>query len=366
MQLLTRTNQFSHLLDRKSDLFGCVRVGNGNVALWHEKKLSNIGIHTLGIIDPNLVKQQEALKRGINIFSSLEQAAEIRPLFWDICSPTDTHLEVIRNIIKIDNEANLLVEKPICNYEDIQILCELLKEFKGKLVVNENYIASLVTQKVKELIISLKVTPHRVVSEMTKNRINDFINGRFLDDKLYAFGYEGSHIVVNVMTLGKEYFPQKVGKIFYQDIDININDKKYFLPKQGMVEKHYTAVNGAEVVLYTSMVGKIKYFYPGYSLRYFDKPPKEDNFRYRVLAIEDHNQGITVAGFYEPIFGENRGEGRVVICQDGIVQKIISSIADDTMGISMKNAVEYFQGKRNNPCSARTAIQIVEIMNLWH
>ncbi|NEN92060.1 MAG: hypothetical protein F6K48_25400 [Okeania sp. SIO3H1] len=133
-----------------------------------------------------------------------------------------------------------------------------------------------------------------------------------------------------------------------------------------MVEKHYTAVNGAEVVLYTSMTGKIKYFYPGYSIKHFDKPPEEENVRYRVLAIEDHNQGITVAGFYEPIFGENRGEGRVVICQDGIVQKIISSIADDTMGISMKNAVEYFQGKRNNPCSARTAIQIVEIMNLWH
>ncbi len=31
MQILTRTHQFSHLLDRKSDLFGCVRVGNGLV-----------------------------------------------------------------------------------------------------------------------------------------------------------------------------------------------------------------------------------------------------------------------------------------------------------------------------------------------
>ena len=331
-----------------------------------KKKLGDIGINTLGIIDPNSVKQQEAVKRGINVFSSLEQAAEIRPLFWDICSPTDTHVEVIRNIIEIDNEANIIVEKPICNYEQIQILCELLQEFQGKLIVNENYIASSVTQKIKELIISLKITPHRVVSEMTKNRINDFINGRFVDNKLYAFGYEGSHIVANVMALGKEYFPQKVGNIFYQDIDININDKNYFFPKQGMVEKHYTAVNGAEVVLYTSMAGKIKYFYPGWSPKYFDKAPENENFRYRVLAVEDHNQGITVAGFYEPIFAENRGEGRVVICQDGIVQKIISSIADDTMGVSMKNAVEYFQGKRKNPCSVKTAIQIVEIMNLWH
>ncbi|NES07122.1 MAG: Gfo/Idh/MocA family oxidoreductase [Okeania sp. SIO2F4] len=365
MQLLTKTDQFSHLLDRKSDLFGCVRIGNGNVASWHEKKLSDIGIQTLGIIDSNSVKQQEAFKRRINVFSSFVKAAETHPLFWDICPPTDTHVEVIRNIIEIDNEANIIVEKPICNYEEIQTLCELLKGFQGKLVVNENYIASSVTQKIKEVIISLKITPHRVVSEMTKNRINDLISGRFVDDKLYAFGYEGSHIVANVMALGKEYFPQKIGKIFYQDIDININDKNYFLPKQGMVEKHYTAVNGAEVFLYTSMAGKIKYFYPGYSLKYFHRAPEKENIRYRVLAVEDHKKGITVAGFYEPIIGQNRGEGRIVVYQDGIVQKIISSIADDTMGISMKNAVEYFQGKKNNPCSATTTIQIVEFMNLW-
>lgn len=366
MKLLTKTHKFSHVLDRNSDFFGCVRIGNGNVASWHEKKLSDIGINTLGIIEPNSVKQQEAVKRGINVFSSFTKAAEMRPLFWDICSPTDTHVEIIRNIIEIDNEANIIVEKPVCNYEQIKILCELLQEFKGKLVVNENYIVSSVTHQIKELIVSLKITPHRVVSEMTKNRINDFINGRFIDDKLYAFGYEGSHIVANVMGLGKEYFSQKVGRIFYQDIALNINGKNYFLTKQGMVEKHYTAVNGAEVVLYTSMTGKIKYFYPGWSPKYFDKAPEDENVRYRVLAVEDHKKGITLAGFYEPIIAQNRGEGKVVIYQDGIVQKIISPIADDTIGISMKNAVEYFQGKRNNPCSATTAIQIVKFMNLWH
>lgn len=364
MQLLTTTNQFSHILDRDSYLFGCVRVGNGSVALWHEKKLRDIGIQTLGIIDPNLVKQQEAVKRGINLFSSFAKAAETRPLFWDICSPTDTHVEAIRNIIEIDNEANIIVEKPICNYSYIQRLCELLKGFKGKLVVNENYLSSSVTQKIKELIISLKITPYRVVSEMTKNRINDFINGRFIDNKLYAFGYEGSHIVMNVMALGEKYLPQKIRKVFYEDINIDINDKNYFLPKQGIAQKDYTAINGAEVILYTSMTGKIKYFDPGYSPEHFYQAPEGQNVRYRVLAVEDHNTGITVAGFYEPIIGQNRCEGRVVIYQNSIVQKIIPSIVDDTMGTSMKNAVEYFQGKRKNPCAAKTAIQIVELMNL--
>jgi len=347
-------------------LLGCVRVGDGSVAFWHEKKLRDLGIETLGIIDPDPVKQKKAAKRGIKVFSSLVQAAENRPIFWDICCPTKYHVEVIRDIIEIDNQANIIVEKPVCYYGEIEKLSELLKGFNGKLVVNENYISSLVTQKIKKLIINLEVTPHRVVSEMTKNRINDFINGRFLDNEFYAFGYEGSHIVTNVLALGEKYLPREIGNIFYEDLYIYINGKKQHLPKQAMVEKHYRAVNGAEVVLYTSMEGKIKYFYPGYSLLHLYQVPEDPHTRYRVLAVEDRNTGITVAGFYEPIIGQNRGEGRVVVCKDGIVQKIIPHIVDDTMGRTLKNAIEYFQGKRENPCPARVAIGIVEFMNLWY
>ncbi|NER38299.1 MAG: hypothetical protein F6J93_30815 [Oscillatoria sp. SIO1A7] len=121
----------------------------------------------------------------------------------------------------------------------------MLKNFKGKLVVNENYITSLVTKKIKELIIDMDLAPHKVVSEMTKNRINDFINGRFLDNNLGAFGYEGSHIVTNVMVLGGQYFPREIGDFFYKNLYIDINGTRQHLPKQAMVEKHYRAVNGA-------------------------------------------------------------------------------------------------------------------------
>ena len=347
-------------------LLGCVRVGDGSVAFWHEKKLRALGIEMKGIIDPDPVKQKKAAKRGIKVFSSLAEAAESHPLFWDICCPTKYHLEVIRDIIKIDNRANIIVEKPVCYYCEIEQLSELLKNFKGKLVVNENYITSLVTQKIKELIIDLDITPNKVVSEMTKNRINDFINGRFLDNNLGAFGYEGSHIITNVMALGKQYLPREIGNVFYKDMYIDVNGTKQHLPKQAMVEKQYRAVNGAEVVLYTSMEGQIKHLYPGYSQQHLYQAPEDPHTRYRVLAVEDLNKGITVAGFYEPILGQNRGEGRVVICKDGIVQKIIPHIVDDTMGRTLKNAIEYFQGKRENPCPASVAIGIVEIMNLWH
>lgn len=131
-------------------LFGCVRVGDGSVAFWHEKKIRALGIEMKGIIDPDPVKQKNAATRGIKVFSSLAEAAGSHPFFWDICCPTKYHLEVIRDIIEIDNRANIIVEKPVCYYCEIEKLSELLKNFKGKLVVNENYITSLVTQKIKK------------------------------------------------------------------------------------------------------------------------------------------------------------------------------------------------------------------------
>ncbi|MEQ9670878.1 MAG: hypothetical protein RLO19_21305 [Coleofasciculus sp. G2-EDA-02] len=245
-------------------------------------------------------------------------------------------------------------------------MIDLINRFNGKLVVNENYLYSSVTDKIKQIIIDLDITPNRVVSEMTKNRINDFTNGRFLDNHFYAFGYEGSHIVTNVLALGEEYLPQKIGNVFDADLCIEQNGIKQYLPKQAMGEKHYRAVNNAEVVLYTSMTGNIKYFFPGYSQHHFYKAPEDPHTRYRVLAVEDHSKGITVAGFYEPILGQNRREGRVVVCQNGIVKTIISPIVDDTMSKSLKNAIEYFQEKRENPCSARVATEIVNFLYLWY
>lgn len=343
----------------------CVRVGDGQVARLHEKILHNLGIKTVGIIDPDPVKQKEAAQRGIKV-CSFDQAAELKPFLFDICCPTRYHVETIKTILALDNQANIIVEKPVCQYSEIYKLIHLLHGFNGKLVVNENYLSSSVTEKIKQMIIELDIRPNRVVSEMTKNRINDIIKGRFLDNYFYAFGYEGSHIVTNVLALGDEYFPKKIGSVFYEDLYIEQNGKKQYLPKQAMGEKHYRAVNNAEVVLYTSMVGTIKYFYPGYSQRYLYKAPTDPHTRYRVLAVEDYSKGITVAGFYEPIIGQNRREGRVVVCQNGIVKTIISPIFDDTMSKSLKNAIDYFQGKRENPCSARVGMEIVKFLNLWY
>ncbi|WP_143727591.1 hypothetical protein [Moorena bouillonii] len=37
-----------------------------------------------------------------------------------------------------------------------------------------------------------------------------------------------------------------------------------------------------------------------------------------------------------------------------------------TMSKSLKKAIEYFQDKRDNPCSAKVAMDIVIFLNLWY
>ncbi|WP_176722233.1 Gfo/Idh/MocA family oxidoreductase [Candidatus Thiosymbion oneisti] len=339
----------------------CIRVGHGHVATWHDQKLKEEGVTTIGVMDSNEKKRKLVLASGLQAFSSYEEAFRLKPDFWDICVSTDSHLDALTAIISLDLNANIIVEKPICSFSQINMLKNLLENFQGKIVVNENYVFSNITKTVKELSALLNLKPTRIISEMTKNRISDIRKGRFLDLELFAFGYEGSHMIINVLELGEEYFPGEIKSIDYDDMYVDMPNGKTCLPKQGMVEKRYIAKSGAEVILYTSMIGDIKYYYPG-PFPFFDKIVTEDNsMRYRILAVEDNKKCTAVVGFYEPVLGLKRGEGAVVVFDKGDIKEYIEPIYDDTMGSSLKNAIDCFLGKRDNPHTVAMAIKVVEL-----
>src|SRR3569832_42365 len=145
----------------------CVRIGEGTVAPLHEQKLKSHGVETVGIIDIDEKKQSTSFKR----FESYEQAAQLEPTFWDVCTPPDQHLNVMKKIIAIDPKARMIVEKPICMSNQIDELNEILKTFEGKIVVNENYLSSDITEKVRLIAFDeLQLQPTRIVIEMDKNR----------------------------------------------------------------------------------------------------------------------------------------------------------------------------------------------------
>ena len=337
----------------------CIRIGYGDIAKWHDQKLKEEGVTTIGVMDTNEKKRKLVLASGLQAFSSLKKAFRLKPDFWDICVATDFHIDVLTTIISLDPHANIIVEKPICYFSQTNTLKNLLENFQGKIVVNENYVSSNVTKKIKERSISLNLEPTRIVSEMTKNRISDIRKGRFLDMELFAFGYEGSHMIINVLELGEEYFPFEIKDINYSDMYVNM----LRLPKQSMMEKRYIAKSGTEVILYTSMEGNIKYYYPG-PFSFFDKiATEDDSTRYRILAVEDDKKCTTVVGFYEPIPGLKRGEGSVVVIEKGDIKEYIEPIYDDTMRLALKNAIDYFLGKRDNPYTVDRAIKTVELIH---
>ena len=68
---------------------------------------------------------------------------------------------------------------------------------------------------------------------------------------------------------------------------------------------------------------------------------------------------LAVVGFYEPVPGLNRGGETVVVFEKGDIKEYIAPIYDDTMGLSLKNAIDYFLGNLDNPCAVDMAIEIL-------
>ena len=73
----------------------CVRIGYGEVANLHEKKLKELGVETLGIIETNPTKCKLAKSHGFHVFSDYEEVLKLNPFFWDICTDTSSHVEII-------------------------------------------------------------------------------------------------------------------------------------------------------------------------------------------------------------------------------------------------------------------------------
>ncbi len=338
----------------------CVRIGEGTVAPLHQQKLSQHDVQTLGVIDFDPSKKETVTSRGYKWFQSYEEAALDKPFFWDICTPPDQHLDTIKKIIGVDPKARMIVEKPICMSYQINELQELLRTFQGQIVVNENYLSSDVTERVlKAAFEQLNLKPLRIVIEMDKNRTADFIKGRYIDPE-GAFKYEGTHMMTILQSLLNSMhlkLPSKPTSVLYEDLSPS-------LPSQGSADIVFQIEN-LEINLYSSMKGTLKNRFPPYARETI--ADHETAPRYRVTAIEGlspDNISTTVVGFYEPLPNHPRSVGEIVVLQNGVLDRSLGTVPDDTMGKHLGRAVDYFCGLTAiNPCSYETGISIVQALD---
>src|SRR5690349_12463733 len=96
----------------------CIRVGYGAIAQIHEVKLDMLGVRTLAIVETHPERRMAAERAGFQVATSCTEVAELRPTFWDICVPTQYHVDILEMIAACDPCANILIEKPICRYTD--------------------------------------------------------------------------------------------------------------------------------------------------------------------------------------------------------------------------------------------------------
>jgi len=125
--------------------------------------------------------------------------------YIDICTPTNSHIETLLSVISKQHDFKFItVEKPLFNNQtDRDRLVELLNDapsLSNRIVVNEQYYRSKALMKLRNILSNKKID--RVEIEMSKNRIPDISEGRFIDDKIGVYGIELPHILALLSSLG--------------------------------------------------------------------------------------------------------------------------------------------------------------------
>ncbi len=340
----------------------CIRVGEGTIAPVHQKKLEQHGIDTLGVIDTDSTKREATLKKGLQWFESIDQAFAQRPDFWDVCVPPEEHLPVMKKIMQVDPYARILVEKPICMSYQISELLELLKSFQGKIVVNENYLSSEITETVLKMAFeTLQLQPRKIVIEMDKNRIIDIKRGRYVDPE-GAFKYEGTHILTILQSVLDKLNVSLPMPNYVQYEPLVFSDRS--LENQGSADIQFK-IGNLDVLLFSSMNGTLKYPYPPYAKECILEA--DTAYRYRILAIEGESLDsnlYTVVGFYEPLANQPRCLGEVALFKNGKLVTSLGEIPDDSMGAHLHKAADYLLGKTtSNPCTVEAGIEIVQLLD---
>jgi hypothetical protein len=360
----------------------CIRIGFGKIAQIHEEHLRNHGVTTIGVVEVNSERLKDIKKLGFNALDSIQAAIALKPDFYDICTPTHTRLEILRSLCLINPYANILVEKPFCDYKDIEEIQRITKNHLGKISINENYASSNVTTQVLEAVRERNIKPNRVIVESTKNRGEDFQKGRFIDLSLGALGYEGSHLLALVGELGDDYGFQELIDL---DIDtgeqplgriesnanvmalMTINPGNYG-HNQGGAFIRYKANNSCVVDLYTSMTGSIGYPCPPYALPGETISSDDSHTRYRIFRVDGiDDSGVThqIVGFYEPIKNMQRSQARIAIFKDWALEHLSEEFTDNTMSQHLQKITSYFRGETSNPYDADRAIEDVKKLHEW-
>lgn len=260
---------------------------------------------------------------------------------------------------------------------------DILKDHRGKVVVNENYASSHVTTAVRDALARKGIRPTRLIVESTKHRGADYFSGRYMDHNLGALGYEGSHLLAIVGTFGGGY---ELESLIDSDIDTlhlsadgtgshplhktqeQSGTSTLALLNQGGAFMQYRAKNGCIVDIYTSMSGIIGFPCPPFATPGQVIPQADSETRYRIVRVDGVDEaGATyqIVGFFEPLPGLARSMAKLLVFKDHCLEEETDEFEDNTMVQHLLRAVRHFKGLEANPYSVKQAMDDVERLQDW-
>lgn len=349
----------------------CIRIGFGKIAHIHEAQLKKHGVQTLGVVEIDPDRIQEIIDAGFRPFSSLEEAIRCKPDFYDVCTPTYARKDLLTALCALDPLANILIEKPVCDFQDIESIQTILKRHCGKVSVNENYASSNVTSALLDVIKTKEITPAKLIVESTKHRGHDFLNGRYVNNEIGALGYEGSHLLAIVGAFGEEFEPNLLLDSDIDDIHLSSLDKDadpQTLSHQGGAFLQYQAKNGCIVNLYTSISGIIGFACPPYAQPDQTIPQEDVITRYKILRVDGldaKGESYQVVGFYEPISGLARSQAQIIVFKNWEFEYQSGLFEDNTMSQHLLRVINFFRGLDSNPYNATRALGDVTKLYQW-
>lgn len=180
---------------------GYGKIGRIKAFIW-----SSLG-HRVNVYDVSADKQQQALDDGFVPYDSTRQYDSC---VVDISTPALFHLQslewVLKNISPLPQ--NILIEKPLASdMAEIQAIDQLLSapenhDFAQLITVNESYCLSSALHYVTDDISKNNLKILSIGAELSKNRLDDVANGRFVDKQLGSLGIELTHMIAMVQWLG--------------------------------------------------------------------------------------------------------------------------------------------------------------------
>jgi predicted dehydrogenase len=225
----------------------CV-VGAGRAGRMHTAVLAELGA------DVSTVDPAAGPLRDVPLWRDLDEALTWGKIdVWDVCTPTDAHLPVLRRLLDADPAARVILEKPACGPHQIAELAALLDAhpLAGSVIVDQ-YRRALAAQQVATMLRDSGAVPTRVGVAFTKDRAADERDGRFVDTRLGVFGYEWSHQLAMLGVV----LPEAVFDA-YLHADPELDDIAFVAGQDGITTaaERTVAPSGTALELYSTVAG---------------------------------------------------------------------------------------------------------------